>query len=105
MRYNPGYIPLLLGSKACIYFFSCTGSTAENSRPVHHGVRSGSCEFCDFWWFKKYKTNHALLGKYYAKNDAEPDLLQNMKGSFDEENTNASKIRIQGSYSETENLW
>lgn len=37
-----------------------------------------------------YKSNHILLGKYYAKTDAETDLLQNMKGSFDKENTNAN---------------
>lgn len=94
MRCIPGYIPLLLGSKACIYI-SCSGNTTENSRPVvHNGVRSRSCKFSDFWWLKKCKSNHTLLGKYYAKTDAETDLLQNMKGSFDKENTNAN-VRLE----------
>lgn len=35
-----------------------------------------------------------LWRKYLAKNGAETDLLQNMKGSFDKENTNAT-VRLE----------
>lgn len=93
MRYIPGYIPFLLGSKACIYI-SCSGHTTENSRPVPSGIRGGSSKFSDFWWFKEYKSNHTLLGNYYAKTDAETDLLQHMNGSFDKENTSAN-VRLE----------
>lgn len=46
-----------------------------------------------FWWFKKYKSNQTSLGKYYAKKKkkkAETVSLQNMKGSFEKENTNVN---------------
>lgn len=45
-----------------------------------------------FWWFKKYKSNQTSLGIYYAKKkkNAGTVSLQNIKGSFEKENTNAN---------------
>lgn len=86
-------IPLFLRNKTCVYI-NYSSSTNENSRPIHNTV-SRYLTFSVFWLFRNYKSKQTLLGKSYAKSDAETDLFQNMKGSFDwKRNTNVS-VRLE----------